>query len=75
MTPNEIKAEARHKTAALVLAGLYGHEGIEVKKIDADKKYAIRHNIGGETIWTEITITAKKSDYNPDEAVKKVKEK
>ena len=75
MTPNEIKAEARHKTAALVLAALYGHEGIEVKKIDADKKYAIKHNIGGETIWTEVTITAKKSDYNPDEAAKKVKEK
>ena len=75
MTPNEIKAEARHKTAALILAGLYGHEGIEVRKIDADKKYAIKHNIGGETIWTEVTITAKKSDYNPDEAAKKVKEK
>ena len=74
MTPNEIKAEARHATAALILAALYGQE-VEVKKIDADKKYAIKHNIGGETIWTEVTITAKKSDYNPDEAVKKVRSK
>jgi len=71
MTPNEIKAEARHRTAALVLAALYGHEGIEVKKIDADKKYAIKHNIGSETVWTEVTITAKKSGYDPDEATKK----
>ena len=75
MTPNEIKAEARHKTAILIFAGLYGHEEIEVKKIEADKKYAIKHNIGGETVWTEITITAKKSGYDPDEAVKKVKVK
>jgi len=71
MTPNEIKAEARHRTAALVLAALYGHEDIEVKKINADKKYAIKHNIGGETVWTEVTIIAKKSGYNPDEATKK----
>jgi hypothetical protein len=70
MTPNEIKAEARHRTAMFVLSALYGQE-IEVKKIDADKKYAIKHNIGGETIWTEVTITAKKSGYDPDEAAKK----
>lgn len=69
MTPNEIKAEARHRTAALVLAALYGQE-VEVKKINADKKYAIKHNIGGETVWTEVTITAKKSNYDPDEAAK-----
>lgn len=70
MTPNEIKAEARHRTAALILAALYGREGIEVKKVDADKKYAIKHSIGGETVWTEVTITAKKSNYDPDEAAK-----
>lgn len=74
MTPNEIKAEARHRTTALVLAALYGQE-VEVKKIDADKKYAIKHTISGETVWTEVTITAKKSGYDPDEAAKKVKEK
>lgn len=67
MTPNEIKAEARHLTAVLVLAGLYDHEGITVKKIDADKKYAVGRMIDGQTAWTEITITAKKDGYNPDE--------
>lgn len=66
MTPNEIKAKARHETVVMILAGLYGHD-IEIKKIDADKKYVVKHIIDGETVWTEVTITAKKSGYNPDD--------
>lgn len=62
MTPNEIKAEARHRTAAMILDTLIDANAV---KVDADKVYAIPHTIDGETVYTEITITAKKADYNP----------
>lgn len=59
---NDIKQQARHNTAMLILAAA---DGQEVVKVEADKRYALRHTIGGETVWTEITITAKREDYNP----------
>ena len=74
MTPNEVKAEARHLTAALVLAGLYNEE-VTVKKIEADKKYAVGRAIDGQMVWTEVTITAKKDGYDPDEQAAAIKAK
>ena len=59
---NETKQQARHNTAMFLLSAL---EGQELVKVEADKKYALRHTIGGETVWTEITITAKREDYSP----------
>lgn len=61
---NDIKQQARHNTAMLILAAVDGQEAV---KVEADKKYALRHIIGGETVWTEITITAKREDFNPYE--------
>ena len=58
----EIKQQARHETAMFLLSAL---DDQELVKVEADKKYALRHIIGGETVWTEITITAKREDYNP----------
>lgn len=64
---NDIKQQARHNTAMLILSAL---DGQEVVKVEADKKYALRHTINGETVWTEITITAKREDFNPYEGRK-----
>lgn len=64
MTINEIKQQARHNTAAMILSA-FMDSGIV--KVDADKKYAVPHEIDGKTVWTEITITAKRDDYNPYE--------
>lgn len=64
---NEAKQQARHNTAMFLLSAL---DGQEVVKVEADKKYALRHTIDGETVWTEITITAKREDYNPYEGRK-----
>lgn len=64
MTPNEIKQEARHDTAAIILSA-FMDSGIV--KVEADKRYAVPHTIDGKTVWTEITITAKRDDYNPRE--------
>lgn len=64
---NETKQQARHNTAMFLLSAL---DGQELVKIEADKKYALRHTISGETVWTEITITAKREDYNPYEGRK-----
>lgn len=68
MTQNEIKAEIRHRTAALILPNLIDAGAI---KIEADKTYAIPHTVDGEIYYTEITITAKRADYVPREKVKK----
>jgi hypothetical protein len=64
---NDIKQQARHDTAMFLLSAL---DGQEVVKVEADKKYALRHTISGETVWTEITITAKREDYSPYEGRK-----
>ena len=71
MTNNEIKAAARHETAAMILPSLLD---AGIIKIEADKIYAIPHEIDGQIVYTEITITAKNWNdtknakaYNPKE--------
>ena len=79
MTPNEIKAQARHETAALILPSLLN---ANVTKIEADKIYCVEHEIDGKTVYTEITITAKNwtdtkrsKAYNPRDKAAEIEAK
>ena len=79
MTPNEIKVEARHRTAALILPAIMDSGAV---KIEADKIYCIPHEIDGQTVYTEITITAKNwtdtkrsKAYNPREKAAEIEAK
>ena len=79
MTPTEIRAEARHRTAALILPAIMDSGAV---KIEADKTYCIPHEIDGQTIYTEVTITVKNwtdtkrsKAYNPRDRAAEVKVK
>ena len=55
MTANEIRTTAREATVALLEDVLTANEAVQF----ADASYAIRQEVDGVEVWTEITVKTK----------------